>query len=95
MRSTRQLSITLPNEMAEMVRAKVESGEYASESETPDNRPRPPGDHEPAYLLDSHSSCRIFPLHDAHWKREEEKRWNWTPASESPARPEAVYPGGK
>jgi len=33
MRSTRQLSITLPNEMAEMVRARVESGEYASESE--------------------------------------------------------------
>jgi antitoxin ParD1/3/4 len=33
MRSTRQLSITLPNEMAELVRAKVESGEYASESE--------------------------------------------------------------
>jgi len=33
MRSTRQLSITLPNEMAEMVRTKVSSGEYASESE--------------------------------------------------------------
>jgi putative addiction module CopG family antidote len=33
MRSTRQLSITLPHEMAEMVRTKVESGEYASESE--------------------------------------------------------------
>jgi putative addiction module CopG family antidote len=33
MRSTRQLSITLPNEMAEMVRARVASGEYASESE--------------------------------------------------------------
>jgi putative addiction module CopG family antidote len=33
MRTTRQLSITLPDEMAEMVRAKVESGEYASESE--------------------------------------------------------------
>jgi antitoxin ParD1/3/4 len=33
MRSTQQLSITLTNEMAEMVRAKVESGEYASESE--------------------------------------------------------------
>ena len=33
MRSTRQLSITLPNEMAEAVRAKVEAGEYASESE--------------------------------------------------------------
>lgn len=33
MRSTQQFSITLPNEMADMVRAKVEGGEYASESE--------------------------------------------------------------
>jgi putative addiction module CopG family antidote len=33
MRTTKQLSITLPHEMAEMVRTKVESGEYASESE--------------------------------------------------------------
>lgn len=33
MRSTQQLSITLPNDMAEMVRAKVAAGEYASESE--------------------------------------------------------------
>jgi putative addiction module CopG family antidote len=33
MRSTRQLSITLPNEMAAQLRARVESGEYASESE--------------------------------------------------------------
>lgn len=33
MRSTQQLSITLPNEMAEAVRAKVRAGEYASESE--------------------------------------------------------------
>jgi antitoxin ParD1/3/4 len=33
MRSTRQLSVTLPNEMADMVREKVASGEYASESE--------------------------------------------------------------
>ena len=33
MRSTQQFSITLPHEMAEMVHAKVESGEYASESE--------------------------------------------------------------
>ncbi|HEX7712012.1 MAG TPA: type II toxin-antitoxin system ParD family antitoxin [Sphingomonadaceae bacterium] len=33
MRSTRQLSVTLPNEMAAQVRAKVASGEYASESE--------------------------------------------------------------
>lgn len=33
MRSTQQLSITLPNEMAEMIRARVASGEYASDSE--------------------------------------------------------------
>ncbi len=33
MRSTQQFSITLPHEMAERVRAKVQSGEYASESE--------------------------------------------------------------
>lgn len=33
MRSTRSLSITLPNEMADMVRRKVASGEYATESE--------------------------------------------------------------
>jgi putative addiction module CopG family antidote len=33
MRSTKQLSVTLPNEMAAQVRARVASGEYASESE--------------------------------------------------------------
>lgn len=33
MRSTEQLSITLPNEMAKLVRAKVAAGEYATESE--------------------------------------------------------------
>ena len=33
MRSTQQFSITLPNEMAEAVRAKVASGESATESE--------------------------------------------------------------
>ncbi len=33
MRTTKQLSVTLPNEMAALVRAKVASGEYASESE--------------------------------------------------------------
>ena len=33
MRSTQQLSITLPNEMAVIVKAKVRDGEYASESE--------------------------------------------------------------
>jgi antitoxin ParD1/3/4 len=33
MRTTQSLSITLPHDMAEMVRAKVRSGEYATESE--------------------------------------------------------------
>lgn len=33
MRTTQQLSITLPNEMAELVRSKVAAGEYATESE--------------------------------------------------------------
>lgn len=33
MRTTRQLSITLPNEMADALRERVASGAYASESE--------------------------------------------------------------
>jgi antitoxin ParD1/3/4 len=33
MRTTQQLSITLPIEMADVVKAKVKTGEYASESE--------------------------------------------------------------
>jgi antitoxin ParD1/3/4 len=32
-RTTQQLSITLPNEMADAVKSKVASGEYATESE--------------------------------------------------------------
>ncbi len=33
MRTTQAISITLPHEMAQMVKSKVASGEYASESE--------------------------------------------------------------
>lgn len=33
MRTTQQFSITLPNEMAQLVRDKVAAGEYATESE--------------------------------------------------------------
>lgn len=33
MRTTQQLSITLPNDMADAVKTKVRSGEYATESE--------------------------------------------------------------
>lgn len=40
MRSTQQLSITLPNEMADQIRAKVKAGEYANESEVVRDGPR-------------------------------------------------------
>jgi len=33
MRTTQQMSVTLPNEMAEFVRTKVASGDYPSDSE--------------------------------------------------------------
>ena len=33
MRTTQQLSITLPNDMANVLKAKVQAGEYATESE--------------------------------------------------------------
>ncbi len=33
MRTTKAISVTLPHDMAEMVKAKVASGEYATESE--------------------------------------------------------------
>lgn len=33
MRTTQQMSITLPNEMADVVKAKARTGEHASESE--------------------------------------------------------------
>lgn len=33
MRTTQQFSITLPNEIADVVKSKVKTGEYASESE--------------------------------------------------------------
>lgn len=33
MRATQQMSITLPNKMADAVRAKIADGEYATESE--------------------------------------------------------------
>lgn len=33
MRTTQQMSITLPNDMADIVKSKVRTGEYASESE--------------------------------------------------------------
>jgi antitoxin ParD1/3/4 len=63
MRTTQQLSITLPNEMAELVRAKVESGAYASESEVIREGLRALELHERA--LESWLKEQVAPAYDA------------------------------
>ena len=63
MRTTRQMSITLPHEMAELVRAKVESGEYASESEVIRDGLRALQLHERA--LESWLREQVAPAYDA------------------------------
>jgi putative addiction module CopG family antidote len=63
MRTTRQFSITLTNEMAEMVRAKVLSGEYASESEVLRDGLRALQVHERA--LDTWLRDQVAPTYDA------------------------------
>jgi putative addiction module CopG family antidote len=63
MRTTKQLSITLTHEMAEMVRAKVQSGEYASESEVVRDGLRALQVHERA--LDAWLRDQVAPAYDA------------------------------
>ncbi|MGO9325333.1 MAG: type II toxin-antitoxin system ParD family antitoxin [Terracidiphilus sp.] len=63
MRSTQQFSITLTHEMAELVRTKVESGEYASESEVIRDGLRALQLHERA--LDSWLRAQVAPAYDA------------------------------
>ena len=63
MRSTRQFSITLTHEMAEMVRARVESGEYASESEVIRDGLRALHAREKA--IDSWLRNQVAPVYDA------------------------------
>ena len=63
MRSTQQFSITLTHEMAELVRAKVESGEYASESEVIRGGLRALQIHERA--LNSWLRDQVAPVYDA------------------------------
>ena len=63
MRSTQQLSITLPHEMAQMVRDKVESGEYASESEVIRDGLRALQLHERA--LETWLKEKVAPAYDA------------------------------
>ncbi len=63
MRTTQQFSITLPHEMAQLVRAKVESGEYASESEVIRDGLRALQLHERA--LDAWLREQVAPAYDA------------------------------
>jgi putative addiction module CopG family antidote len=62
-RTTQQFSITLTHEMAELVRAKVESGEYASESEVIRDGLRALQLHERA--LDAWLREQVAPAYDA------------------------------
>ena len=63
MRTTQQFSVTLTNEMAEMVRAKVDTGEYASESEVIRDGLRALQAHERA--LDRWLRDQVAPAYDA------------------------------
>jgi len=63
MRSTQQFSVTLTNEMAAMVRAKVHSGEYATESEVIRDGLRALQVHERA--LDGWLRSQVAPVYDA------------------------------
>jgi putative addiction module CopG family antidote len=63
MRTTQQFSITLTHEMAELVHAKVESGEYASESEVIRDGLRALQFHERA--LDTWLREQVTPAYDA------------------------------
>ncbi len=63
MRTTKQLSITLTHEMAEMVRAKVQSGEYVSESEVVRDGLRALQDHE--RVLEAWLRNQVAPTYDA------------------------------
>ena len=64
MRTTRQLSVTLPIEMADMVRTRVESGRYASESEVIRDGLRALQDREAA--LERWLIEEVVPAYDAY-----------------------------
>lgn len=64
MRSTQQFSVTLPHEMAALVKAKVASGEYASESEVIRDGLRALGARERA--LDDWLRQQALPSYDAY-----------------------------
>ncbi len=64
MRSTQQFSVTLPNEMATLVRAKVASGEYASESEVIHESLRALSDREQS--LEDWLRNEVMPAYDAY-----------------------------
>ncbi|MES2868996.1 MAG: type II toxin-antitoxin system ParD family antitoxin [Pseudomonadota bacterium] len=63
MRSTQQFSITLPNQMADTVKAKVAAGEYATESEVIRDGLRTLMAHDRA--LESWLTNEVIPAYDA------------------------------
>ena len=64
MRSTRQMSITLPLEMAQLVKDKVSSGAYASESEVIRDGLRALQDRDAA--IEKWLREEVAPAYDAH-----------------------------
>lgn len=64
MRPTQQFSVTLPDEMASLVRAKVASGEYASESEVIHEGLRALSARE--HIVDDWLHSQVLPAHDAY-----------------------------
>jgi antitoxin ParD1/3/4 len=64
MRTTQPLMITLPDEMAQMVKAKVSSGEYASESDVVSDGLRSLVERDAA--LEKWLREKVVPTIDAH-----------------------------
>lgn len=67
MRTTQQLSITLPNDMAAAVKAKVRTGEYATESEVIRDGLRALLARDRA--VESWLHHQVGPAYEAQWER--------------------------
>ena len=72
MRSTQQMSITLPHEMADLVKRRVASGDYASESEVIREGFRALQEREAA--IDNWLRTEVAAAYDAHKANPEKAR---------------------
>lgn len=72
MRSTQQMSITLPHEMADLVKRRVASGDYASESEVIREGLRALQEREAA--IDNWLRTEVAAAYDAHQANPEKAR---------------------